>query len=187
MYSIFDIHYNSKGVVQVSPEECFEDLAATLKSIESELKTGSELEQNMLSFFQKEVEPMIAYRDNNVNQGKSGPRTLFSAGYLKKIPREIGLLVRLGISAPGENPLIPSLQALYLMTGKHRRYFEGVPIGSERDPDKWAYEFTDRYQGMIKGVHVRTRLGINSIQIISAINEAILNPDKGLLEAPKYG
>ena len=33
MYTIDDLHYNSRGVIQVSPTECFEDLAETLKAL----------------------------------------------------------------------------------------------------------------------------------------------------------
>jgi len=186
MYTIDDLHYNSKGVIQVSSEECFEDLATTLKALESELKTGSKLEQNMFLFFQEEVEPQVAYRDNDFKQGQGGPRRLHVVGKLKRVNGENGLFVRLGISAPGENPLIPALQALYLLYGEHTKYMEGVPIGFESDPDKWAYDFTDRYQGMVE-VNVRTRLGIRSLSIIPLINEAILNRETKKLPAPNYG
>jgi len=186
MYTIDDLHYNSKGVVQVSSEECFEDLAKTLKDLEFALKTGSDLEQNMFSFFQEEVEPQAAYRDNDVNQGQGGPRRLHAVGKLRIINGDNGLFVRLGISAPGEHPLIPALQALYLLDGKHVKYLEGAPTGVEDDPDRWAYEFTDRYQGMVEGVKVRTGLGIRSLSVIPAINEAILNDGIKKLEAPKY-
>ena len=186
MYTIDDLHYNSKGVIQVSSKEHLEDLAATLTALESDLKKGSKLEQNMFSFFQEEVEPQVAYRDNDVDQEQWGPRRLHVVGKLKRINADNSLFVRLGISAPGENPLIPALQALYLLDDRHTRYMRGVPLGFEIDPDRWAYDFTDRYQGMVKGVHVRTRLGIRSLSIIPAINEAILNEGNKKLETPKY-
>lgn len=186
MYTIDDLHYNKKRIIQVSSKACFEGLAATLRALESELKTGSVLERNMFSFFQEEVEPLVAYRDNDVNQGKGGPRRIYVVGKLKKVDGAHGLFVRLGISTPGENPLIPSLQALYLVDGKHAKYLEGAPLGFERDPDRWAYDFTGRYQGMVEGVKVRTRLGIKSLAVIPAINEAILNGNTKMLEAPKY-
>ena len=184
MYTIHDLHYNRKGVIQVSPEECIEDLAETLAALESELKDGSELEQNMLSFFQEEVEPRVAYRDNDVDQGKRGPRRIHVIGKLKRINDDNGLFVRLGISAPGEKLLIPALQALYL--GEHLKPIRGVSMGLESDPDKWAYDFTDIYQGMAKNVYVRTRLGIRSLSIIPAINEAILSGRNKKLETPEY-
>lgn len=185
MYTIDDLHYNSKGVIQVSSEECFEDLAATLAALESELKNGSKLEQNMFSFFQEEVQHQVAYRDNDVDQGERGPRRLHVIGNLKRIEGDNGLFVRLGISAPGENPLLPALQALYLLDGEHITYIRGAPIGVESDPDRWVYDFTSRYEGMFQG-KVRTRLGIRSLSIIPAINEAILSGRNKKLETPEY-
>ena len=100
---------------------------------------------------------------------------MWIVGKLRRINGDNGLFVRLGISAPGENPLIPALQALYLLDGKHTKYMTGAPAGFESDPDRWAFEFTDRYQGMVEGVKVRTRLGIRSLSVIPGINEAILS------------
>jgi hypothetical protein len=179
MYSIDDLHYNSKDVVQVSPEEFLEDMASAMSALEIELKKGSSMEQRMLSFFQKKVRPEIAYRDNDVDQGKGGPRRLFVVGKWKAMCDD-GLFVRLGISAPDENPLIPALQMLYLSAGEHMRFIEGHPVGIEKNPDRWAYDFTERYQGMTKGVNVRTRTGIRSLGYIPAINEALLNGKPGL-------
>ena len=181
-YTLDDLHYNRKRVIQVSAGESFEDLAKTLKALESRLKAGSKLEQKMLSFFQEEVEPKVAYKDNDVNQGKGGPRRLQVIGKLKRISGDNGLFVRLGISAPRENPLIPVLQALYLTNEKQVKYIEGAPAGLERNLDSWFYDFTDRYQGMVRGVDVRTRLGIKSLSVIPAINEAILNDDEARLD-----
>ncbi len=124
----------------------------------------------MLSFFQDEVEHIVAYRDNDINQGRAGPRRIHVIGKLKKIGEENGLFIRLGTSAPGENPLIPTLQALYLLDNAHTKYMTGIPVGLERDPDRWSYDFTDRYQGMVKGVNVRTRSGIKSLAAIPLIN-----------------
>lgn len=187
MYTIDDLHYNSRGVVQVSSEEYFEDLAATLAALEAEFKSGSQLEQNMFSFFQEEVEPKAAYRDNDVNQRLGGPRGLNVVGKLKKVNGDNGLFVRLGIRAPGEKPLIPALQALYLVDGHHVKYRESAPVGFERDPDRWAYKFTNRYQGTVEGVRVTTPLGIQSLGVILAINDALLNGQKDgeLLRLPE--
>lgn len=182
IYTLEDLHYNRKRVIQVSAGASFEDLAKTLKALESELKAGSKLEQKMLSFFQEEVEPKVAYRDNDVDQSEGGPRRLQVIGKLKRISGDNGLFVRLGISAPGENPLIPALQALYLTNEKHVRYIEGAPVGLERDPDSWFYDFTDRYQGTVRGVNVRTRSGIKSLSVIPAIDKAILNDNETRLD-----
>jgi hypothetical protein len=155
-YTIDDLHYNSKRIIQVSKTPEFKDLKKTLKDIKDEIGDG--LERNMFAFFCQEVDPVLAYLDNDANQGKDGPRRLFAVGRLKKM-KDSSLFVRLGVSAPNENPLIPSLQALYL----------------KNKEDRWAYEFTERYQGMVEGAKVGTREGINSLVIIPMINEAILN------------
>lgn len=186
MYTIDDLHYNSRNVIQISPNEDFEDLASTLNALDEELRNGSRLEQNMLSFFHREVEPLVAYKDNDVSQGAKGPRRLFVVGKLKKINDDIGLFVRLGIRSLGENPLIPALQALYLQPSLHTKYLEGKPVGLDPEPDRWVYDFTDRYQGMVEGVRVRSRLGIRSLSVIPAINEAILTGALPRLESPKY-
>ncbi len=156
-YTIDDLHYNSKRIIQVSKTPEFKDLNKTLKDIKAWSK-GTGLENSMFQFFYNEVEPILAYLDNDVNQGKDGPRRLFAVGRLKKM-EDASLFVRLGVSAPNENPLIPALQALYL----------------KNKEDRWAYEFTERYQGMVEGAKVRTKEGINSLIVIPMINEAILN------------
>ncbi len=186
MYTIDNLRYNGKEVVQVSSEECFEDLAATLEALEAEFRSGSRLEQNMFSLFQEEVEPQAAYRDNDVNQREGGSQRLHVVGKLKRMKGNNGLFVRLGIRAPGEKPLVPALQALYLVDDPHLKCREGVLVGYERDPDRWAYEFTDRYHGMVEGARVTTPLGIQSLGVIIAINEALLNgqKDRELLRLP---
>jgi len=175
MYSIDDLHYNNKKVIQFSPKEEFANLASTLKSIEKELKEGSELEKNMLSFFKRNVNPKVAYKDNDAGQGKGGPRRLHVIGKLIKENGYDGFFVRLGISAPKENPLIPALQVLYLKDNKHEKYFHGQKVGSENDADRWTFDFSDRYQGQVEGVKVRTRKGISSLAAIPLINEAIIS------------
>lgn len=187
MFTIDNLHRNTTGVIQVSPLEQFEDLGATIAAMEAQLKSGSRVEQNMLSYFQREVVPEVAYRDNDVNQGESGPRRLFVIGNLLRT-HDDNLFVRLGILTPDENPLIPTLQVLYLSADGnmnqhlrcisdvpvHVRYLLHAPTGLKRDPDRWAYDFTERYSGMVTGVHVRTRAGIKSLALIPKINEAIL-------------
>ncbi len=173
-YTIDDLHYNSRKIAQVSETEDFIGLESTLKAVKDELKNSSFLEKNMLSFFKNEVLPLAAYKDNDVNQGKVGPRRLHVVGKLNALDKKIGLFVRLGILAPDENPLIPTLDLLYLQENKHPKYIRGEHIGIEKDPDKWFYSFTDRYQGIVEGVKVRTEMGIKSLFIIPIINEILL-------------
>ena len=173
--TIDDLHYNSRHVVQVAEKECFEDLDATYKSIRSTLQAGSDLERSMLTFFEKEINPILAYRDNDVNQLPEGPRRLHVVGKFKRITSDNGLFVRLGIMAPGENPLIASFQALYLQVETLEKYLAGVLIGTEQDADRWSYEFSDRYQGMVRGAALRTTKGIKSLLVIPFINESLLS------------
>ena len=174
-YSLDDLHLNSRKMVQVSSKEIFLPLPESLKEVCSELESGSTLEKNMASFFQAEVSPKLAYLDNDVYQGKSGPRRLYAVGTFKKVKEGTGLFVRLGISAPDENPLIPELQVIYLQSELQKKFIHGAEIGLEMTADAWVYQFSDRYQGMVKGVHIRTRLGVQSLSVIPVVNEAILN------------
>lgn len=187
IYTLDDLYYNSRGLLQVSPTEAFEDIEKTLAALGNELRTSSQLEKSMLAFFLREVEPSGAYRDNDVGQGEGGPRRLFAVGRLKRV-NDKGLFVRLGIRALGENPLIPALQALYLQAEEqiHPQYFKGQMIGQVHHPDCWVYDFTDRYQGMVKEVNLRTRKGITSLVVIAAINEAILNGACLAIEPPTH-
>ena len=177
MLTLNNIHYNGKGVPQVSPAEELIDLEPIMAAIDSRLRNGSECEQKILSFFQREVEPSVAYKDNDVDQGIDEPKALYAVGKLKRIKDYTGLFIRIGISSPDESPLIPRLQALYLQEGNHTKH-------NKERPDRWFYSFTETSEGMIKGVKAGTELGINSISIIPAINEAILSDKK--LKLPLY-
>ena len=174
MYTLNDLHLNSRGIVQVSPSEEFLDTESTLRMIEQHFTKCTTLEQRMLSFFKKQVEPELAYKDNDINQGKTGPRRLHVVGRLRRLDHEIGIFARLGISSPGENPLIPVLQVMYLQDRLHTKYFTGHRVGTEHDPDRWFYNFTERYNGMIKGMGIRTRVGMATLPLITSINEALL-------------
>jgi hypothetical protein len=110
-----------------------------------------------------------------VNQGNGGPRRLHVVGTLKNLKEDVGLFVRIGIRAPDEYSLIPSVQVLYHCSeALHIAYREGEPIGIDQDADRWAYDFTERYNGIVKGVKVRTQKGIQSLCAIPAINEVLL-------------
>ena len=177
-YRLEDLHYNTQNVPQFNPKEAFEDLEATLKAVEETLMRESPhggLAMRMLSFFQREVAPLIAYRDNDLDQGTWGPRHRFVAGTLKNNFEVDGLFARIGIFAPGENPLIPCFQLLYLQGHDHVHYLEGEAVGMKKEADSWVYDFTVRYGGMVKGVNVRTKEGINTLPLITLINSGLLN------------
>lgn len=180
MYTIDDLHYNGGGVIQVSASNEPLDLQPALDGLESRLASGSKLEQAMLSFFLNEVEPQMAYLDNDVNQAPDGPRRLCVVGKLKRMHEGPGLFVRIGIEAPWLRPLIPTVQALYLVEGVHGRYAQGAVVGSVSVADRWVYEFTERYGGMVEGMQLLTREGLRSIAVIPAINEAILSEGAAL-------
>jgi hypothetical protein len=169
-FTLEDIHYNSKGVLQVSAIERFEDMAKTLKSIEQEFTSGTKLEQNMFLFFHNLIEPIMAYKDNEVNQGEYGPRRLCIVGKFEEPNNSEGLFIRLGISAPGESLLMPCLQALYL-DPKIQPNSKEKPIS---EFDSWFYGFTDVYNGRLEGAHLVSRKGIDSLLPIYLINESIL-------------
>jgi len=168
MYTINDLHYNKKRVIQISPKLKLETLALTWKMITEELKNSSPLERNMLYFFETNVNPVLAYRDNDVNQGKTGPRRRHVIGKLKSPANIDGLFIRLGIWAPGENALIPALQVLYLQ----KRLAE-MPKDNFV-PESWIYDFTDRYQSRIEEINVHSVEGIKSLGIIPAINKSLM-------------
>lgn len=178
MHRVEEIHPNSKGVLQVHREEHFEDLAETMVAVDQALRNGSPYEQTMFAFFEREVEAGLAYRDTSINQGCEGPKKLHVAGKLSKMfPTEsdpANLCVRLGIAAPDEHPLIPSLQVLYSRGSTQVRYIKGEPVGMEDCVDRWAYEFTERYHGMIDGVsQTRTPEGLKSLGWLLAIDKAL--------------
>jgi hypothetical protein len=174
MYTIDDMHYNESGVPQVASIVDIELLQQTLQELEQTLKQGSTMDENMLHFFMNEVAHITAYLDNDVNQAEGGPRHLFAVGVLKSGLSQNSLFIRLGISAPDENPLIPSLQALYLKNNAHPHYIAGEPVSVNDDPDRWFYDFTERYGGMLKGAYVRTPEGIDSLGILPRMNKALL-------------
>jgi hypothetical protein len=104
-------------------------LGETLAEIKH-LCSMSENDRAMLRFFNEEVIPEIAYTDNDINQGKGGPKRNFVEGKWKKydLPK---LRIRLGVSPN----LIPSLQ---LILGEQRGNLEAV------------IEYTNRYGPMFE-------------------------------------
>lgn len=176
-YSLEDIHYNSRGVIQVAQEENFESMQEALEIVDQEIKRGSNLERGMLSFFRLMVDPVVAYRDNDLNQLPSGPRRMHVVGKLKDFKEE-GPYLRIGVNAPGENSLIPTLQAFYLKEKVRDAYMAGQVAGQVTETDRWAYNFTERYGGMVEA-KVSTRKGVSSLVLISMINEGILDGSFG--------
>ncbi len=173
IYKIEDIHPNSKAVLQVSERECFEDLESTLSAIEQRISREGPVEKAILEFFKNEVTPILAYRDNDVNQGSQGPRRLHAVGKLKILLPDTPLIVRLGIAAPNEHPLITVLQVLYSNFSERDDYLEGHNVGSIDEQDAWSFDFSDRYKGRIEGAKLNTMQGIRSIMVGPAINEAL--------------
>ncbi len=178
-YTLRDLHYED-GVLKVAPGDSFENLEATIKEFNRYFSNNSKIH----NFFKMEVEPIAAYKDNDLNQGVGGPRRIHIIGKLKNIKKFDGLFARLGIGAPDENPLIPALQFLYKQDNGHVKYIKGQPIGMEVESDMWAYDFTERYGGMVEGIKIRTKEGIDSLILIPAINEALLSNEK--LTLPYY-
>lgn len=171
-FTIQDLHYNSKGVIQFSEEENFEDLKKALQVLISEFDGGdyySKLEQYMLNFFLEKVEPKVAYIDNDINQVVENSRKIYVAGKLKEFTDEKGLFVRLGVSIPGEKGQFPSLQALYLAKNQLE-----IAISPKEYLDRWFYQFTNG-KGYIDGAITKTKQGIESLSIISKINDEILS------------
>jgi hypothetical protein len=163
-YDLNSLHYNKKGVPQVAPEKKLENLVSAWNKVNKFLKDGEPLERNMLFFFDKHVNQILAYRDNDVQQGSDGPQRLFVVGRMKSESANIpGLFIRIGVTE-----LIPALQALYLQKKPNGS------AGSDFDPDAWVYEFTDRYQGRIEGMGVKTNEGIKSLGIIPVIHESLM-------------
>jgi hypothetical protein len=173
-YQLKDLHLNSHGVLQVNPEECFEDFEEWKAKIEQTCMAGTEHERMMWQVFSALAEPVCVYRDNDVNQGRTGPRRVHIAGRPKLWNDDYSLTLRVGIKAPGENPLITAFQALYSQTHSHLKYLMGSPVGVEECSDQWSYEFTDRYKGITETSDLRTQRGIQSLSIINALNEALL-------------
>jgi len=173
MHTIEDIHPNSKAALQVSDNECFEDLESTLEAIEQRISREGPAEKAMLDFFKNEVIPVMAYRDNDINQGSEGPRRLHIVGKLKILSQEVPLYVRLGIAAPDEHPLITSFQILYSNNSERDDYMEGRRIGRTSEQDAWSFDFTDRYKGRIEGAKLNTKEGIRSLLVAPAVNEAL--------------
>ena len=62
-----------------------------------------------------------------------------------------------------------------VQSGLQKKFIQGEEVGLEMNQDKWVYQFSDRYQGMVKGVYIRTRLGVQSLSVIPVVNEAILS------------
>lgn len=180
MLTIDDLHYNSRGVPQVAVEEQFESLRKAMSAIREKLSKGTKLEQSMLAFFEENARAVLAYRDNDVNQGSDGPKRTYVVGRPNGELAERGLFFRLGFSPE----LIPGLEATYLTERTCQ-----MPVGggkTERmpvDSDKWVYKFTDRYQGKVEGMVVTTEKGINSVGLIPIINRMIL--DRGTEGSPK--
>jgi hypothetical protein len=155
-YTLDNLHYDSSGVVRVAPGGAVLNLDIENSLLERRLGKGSEAEQAMHNFFRNEVVPAVAYRDNDVNQGKTGPTRDFVCGRLKDKGAPEGLFVRLGVS----ERLIPALQVLYLQS-------------REEGADRFVHDFTERYRWREEGKRIETESGAKAYAVIADITQKL--------------
>ena len=193
-HSLDSVHFNSRGVVQVGKEEMFEDLQTTLALSDAWFNNDQNLknpgDESELSFFKREVNALLAYRDFHIGMG--GPETyLYAVGKLSSF-KNSPLYVRLLLENPDKTSIPPSLEFIFLkQKGMFYEAREDVDGGDDnfitddisefmemppdlRDfsdsyPDRWFY-----IPGSIfYGVEVKSNLGKQSLGLIPRIDKAL--------------
>ena len=167
MFTIKDLHYNSRNLLQVNPKENYDHLSLALDTIQKALCSGSPIEQKMWSFFEREIEPKEAYHDHELNQGPRSQQRLYVVGFPHNSPFEHDLQVRIGVDP--QDDVCSAVQFMYLQPPS-----EGA---SSKLTPRFFNDFNPEYSGMVDGYILGNEHFFRAWQMIPQFQQAILQGD----------